>query len=151
MRKCTHCGVLLDECEFNWKIKDVKRSPHCKTCSRAYVKNHYDRNQKYYSNKARRRDLVVRAEYQKYVAEYLRTHFCVDCGESNLLVLEFDHKDRMTKSGEVGEMSRNGLALSKIIEEIGKCEVRCANCHRIKTAHENNSWKLKYAPVAQLD
>ena len=150
-KKCSKCGISYDEGEFNWKIKGVKRSYHCKHCSRAYVKKHYDLNQKYYSDKARKRDLVIRHEYQKYVANYLLYHPCVDCGESNVLVLEFDHIDHDTKISEIGTMARNGLSFQKIINEIDKCQVRCANCHRIKTAYENNSWKLKYAPVAQLD
>ncbi len=150
-KTCSKCGISYDECEFNWKVKDVRRSYHCKYCSRVYVKNHYNLNQKYYSNKARKRDLVIRHEYQEYVANYLFSHPCVNCGESNILVLEFDHIDHDNKISDIGTMSRNGMSLHKIVDEIDKCQILCANCHRIKTAHENNSWKLKYAPVAQLD
>lgn len=150
-KTCSRCGVSYDESEFNWKIKNVRRSYHCKYCSRAYVKSHYDLHHKYYSDKARRRDLVLRHEYHEYVANYLLSHPCIRCGESNILVLEFDHVDHKTKISDIGTMSRRGMPLRKIVEEIDKCQILCANCHRIKTAREIKSWKLKYAPVAQLD
>ena len=71
----------------------------------------------------------------------------MDCNESDILVLEFDHKERKEKSYNVSYLMRRGLSFDKLIEEIKKCDVRCANCHRRKTEKESNSWKLKFAPV----
>lgn len=66
------------------------------------------------------------------------THPCVDCGEKNPIVLEFDHKK--DKVDCVGEIARRNGSLKAVKDEIAKCEVRCANCHRIKTAQSNGSW-----------
>ncbi len=149
LRTCSHCKKSLDESDFNWKIKGVKRSYHCKECSRLYLKSHYAEHTKYYLDKAHKRNIFIRKQSHEYIAEYLLSHPCIDCGELNILVLEFDHKDN--KIDNISTMIRRGMSFDKIIDEIYKCDVRCSNCHSIKTAKENNSWKLKYAPVAQLD
>lgn len=141
---CSKCKRVLDESNFNWKIKNIKLSYHCKDCSREYVKEHYKNNLRYYLDKAKRRRSELAFTYHEYIANYLSTHPCKDCGEKDILVLEFDHKDRETKDFDVSAMSHHGSSAQKMVLEISKCEVRCANCHRRKTAKESNSWKLRY-------
>ena len=63
------------------------------------------------------------------VDAYLRDHPCVDCGESDLRVLEFDHV-RGDKFKSIAQMY--SYCLQRIMTEIAKCDVRCANCHRIR-------------------
>ena len=65
----------------------------------------------------------------------------MDCGESDILVLEFDHTKK-EKDGDISYMVWR-RSLKVIQEEITKCEVRCANCHRRKTHKEKdtNLWK----------
>jgi hypothetical protein len=67
------------------------------------------------------------------VFQYLQEHPCVDCGESDPLVLQFDHV-RGKKTGTIGELIGRTSSWDKIQEEIGKCQVRCANCHARRTA-----------------
>jgi hypothetical protein len=67
------------------------------------------------------------------VISYLQTHPCVDCGETDVVVLEFDHV-RGCKERTISSMLVQGYSFAKILEEIAKCDVRCANCHRRKTA-----------------
>ena len=142
-KECPKCKRKLEENDFNWKSKNIKRAYYCKVCSRAYVQNHYNKNQKYYSDKARKRDLSLKQKYREYTLRYLQLHPCVDCGESNIIVLEFDHINPKTKIDDISNMVKNGMSFSKIIEEIKKCEVRCSNCHKIRTARLNNSWRHK--------
>ena len=148
LRKCSKCLRNLDLSNFNWKIKEVKLQYHCKDCSRKYVKNHYLNNIGYYVLKARRRNNLIREKAYAYLGPYLLSHPCVDCGETDILVLEFDHRDRKMKGGEISHIIAGGASIEKIVNEVSKCDVRCSNCHRRKTERENNSWKLKYAPVA---
>lgn len=63
---------------------------------------------------------------------------CMDCGfNAHPAALEFDHVSG-EKSFDVAEaMVRRGLA--RIMEEIEKCEVVCANCHAIRTAERRSS------------
>jgi len=81
---------------------------------------------------------------KNYVYEYLQNHSCIDCGEINPIVLEFDHIIHDSKNYNICYMVCSKLSLEKLKYEISLCEVRCANCHRIKTAKESNYWILDY-------
>jgi|SRR3712207_5953769 len=73
----------------------------------------------------RRRNLV------QWFAEYKSTLFCVRCGENHPACLEFHHLEGKTgKWDEVSDMVRRLLSKERILAEIAKCEVLCANCHR---------------------
>ena len=74
-----------------------------------------------------------------YIWEYLSNHSCVDCGEPDPLVLEFDHL--YGKEDSVCKMCMNASSIKRIQKEIEKCEIRCANCHRRKTVKNFNHWK----------
>lgn len=148
-RKCSKCLRTLDESEFNWKYKGIKLQYHCKECSRRYIRTHYQNNHSYYIKKAHKRNKRIKEEMIIFIGKYLSTHKCVDCGEKDVLVLEFDHRVRSQKINDVSILVRGRGSLQKVIDEIKKCDVRCANCHRRKTASETNSWRLKFALVAQ--
>ena len=147
-KSCPSCKRDLPFSYFNWKIKNVRLAVHCKECSRAYIREHYKRNRIYYLKKARRRNLEIYMKGHEYLGKYLLSHPCVDCGEKDILVLEFDHKEKSRKDGEISSIIRSTGSIKKLISEVSKCEVRCANCHRRKTARESKSWKLLWAPVA---
>lgn len=74
-------------------------------------------------------------------SEYARG--CVDCGEKDFDVLEFDHV-RGEKSGTVAQFMRSGP--SRLYAEIDKCEVRCANCHRKVTATRRRAHQIDKEP-----
>lgn len=132
MKVCTHCKQSKENSEFGFKYKsrNILKS-HCKTCSRAYIQNHYYNNREYYLLKAKKRNEKIRLVLRRYMWDYLKAHPCVDCGEKDPVVLEFDHfRDKLTAvSGLIRYAS-----LSTLQNEIEKCEIRCANCHRRKTA-----------------
>jgi hypothetical protein len=60
-------------------------------------------------------------------------HGCVDCGEKDLQVLDFDHV-RGVKTKHVSRLIYRAVSFQALYAEIDKCEVRCANCHRRVTA-----------------
>lgn len=68
-----------------------------------------------------------------WVLDYLKSHSCVDCGEKDPVILEFDHV-RGKKDFNISQVLHRGVSLSTIQAEIKKCDVRCANCHRKRTA-----------------
>lgn len=135
MKKCTKCKKEKSVNDFNFKIKAIKlRQYQCKECTRTLVRSHYRRNRNYYLKKAQKHNLVNRLEAQNYIRNYLSRHSCIDCGESDITVLEFDHiKDKFKA---VSSLMRGRYSLHKIQEEIKKCDVRCANCHRKKTSKQ---------------
>src|SRR5262245_53319080 len=70
---------------------------------------------------------------REFIANYLREHPCVDCGETDILVLHFDHC-RGRKVLNISIMVKNQHSLENIKKEITKCDVRCTNCHMRRTA-----------------
>ena len=75
-----------------------------------------------------------------FVREYLLTHPCVDCGASNPIVLEFDHRDPQTKTKGIADLiGLDQASNEKLAIEIAKCDVRCATCHRIRHVMEREN------------
>ena len=81
-------------------------------------------------------------EVKEFIFKYLSLHKCIDCGQTNILVLEFDHKDPKQKSFDLGRAHmKKDLTIKELVKEIAKCVVRCGNCHKIKTQQEQNTWR----------
>tara|TARA_B100000900_G_scaffold406089_1_gene416605 strand:- start:2575 stop:2931 length:357 start_codon:yes stop_codon:yes gene_type:complete len=116
-------------------IKDLDAR---KAYNKAYQKEHYRNNKEYYKSKAKASKLKQRVCNRAFVDRVKRLLGCVDCGESNPVVLEFDHV-RGEKAGNIADMVHRPLCVDAIKEEIRKCEVRCANCHRKKTFERRNA------------
>jgi hypothetical protein len=145
MRKCTRCGVskTLEEFSYRNKAKEV-RSGTCKECCRAQIRQHYQNNTDQYLEKAHRRNAAIRVEARTKLYYYLQEQGCVDCGEKDPVVLELDHRDAADKAGSIADLVGLGWSWPRILEEIKKCDVRCANCHRRRTAKQFG-W-YKYIP-----
>ena len=143
MKTCTKCLKSKDESQFNYKDREKGRlHSQCKICSRENLKNHYERNRAYYLKKAGSRNSAVRQEIQQRLLIYLSAHGCVDCGETDPVVLDFDHSDKDKKVASIADMVKDRQSWSKIELEITKCAVRCANCHRRRTAKQFRWYKL---------
>lgn len=130
-RICSDC-----KCEY----EDYgQRCSLCKPCKRAYDRKYYSnqsvesKSNKQENQNARRR--LVR----QFLWDYLLEHPCITCGEPDPIVLEFDHIDRENKTGNIADLSK--YSLSKVKEEIVKCRVLCANCHRRHTAIQFDWYK----------
>jgi hypothetical protein len=136
MRKCSKCKCSKYASEFFWKVKNKLLQSTCKSCSRERNRKHYQERKDRY--KDRKKKYKIKAK--EIVYEHLKDHPCVDCGEDNIIVLEFDHfRD---KKYNISNLLNGRVGTPRIIlEEIAKCEVRCANCHRKKTAIEQN-WDI---------
>lgn len=78
-----------------------------------------------------------------YIKDYLSKHPCIDCGNSDIRVLEFDHVKGI-KLANISNASRNAWKLDRLKEEINKCEIRCCNCHRIVTIDRRLIKKINY-------
>ncbi len=135
-KKCTGCGVERPIDEFPVKnVKTGRRGTRCRACRSAYGKLHYHKNRDSYCARIRAPRHEQREPYWAWVMNYLKTHPCVDCGEIDRVVLQFDHRDGTDKVDAVGTML-NRASWSTLLNEIAKCDVRCANCHRLRTAEQ---------------
>ena len=105
-----------------------------KEYNQAYQKKHYLENKDYYKAKAKKTKSAQRKWNREFVNRVKKMFGCADCGESNFLVLDFDHI-KGDKVENIANMVHRPYSISMIKKEMRKCEVRCANCHRIKT-HE---------------
>ncbi len=143
MKRCTRCKKekILSSFNFKNKSKNLLQS-HCKECTRFLIKNHYNNNRQYYLVKANKRNSLLRKKLNNYLLQYLLSHPCVDCGINDPTLLEFDHKGTIPKFKAVSQLVRAQFSIEKIRREIDKCEVRCANCHRRKTAIDFKWYKL---------
>jgi hypothetical protein len=103
-----------------------------------YKREHYERNKQRYVDAALARNRKLRLERTEWLLEYFDSHPCVDCGETDPLVLEFDHLH--DKEFQVGSML-SYRRWTAVLAEIDKCEVRCANCHRRITAYRRGTLK----------
>ena len=142
MRVCARCHVSKPLAEF--PIKNASKGSYrsyCRPCNSEYGKEHYRRNVATYVAKSKARAAIDRPRNREFVAEYLSTHPCVDCGESDPIVLEFDHRDPATKREDVGRLIHTST-VGIVRAEIEKCDVRCGNCHRIRTANQFGSYRL---------
>ena len=74
-----------------------------------------------------------RVKVRHLLLEYLGDKKCLDCGENDPVVLDFDHKEPKTKFKSVARMLAGHYSWQSILAEIQKCEIRCANCHRKKS------------------
>lgn len=136
MKRCATCGQLKDETEFNYRYKDRGiRHPTCRECHKTFRKNWYEGSakEKHLEN-VRSRKHEVRDEARQFVFDYLSTHPCTECGESDPLVLEFHHISGKDKA--ISVMVRDGYPITAIQDEIASCVVLCANCHRKITIKE---------------
>lgn len=79
--------------------------------------------------RVRKNSALARQKKRDWIAGYLANHPCVDCGEPDPIVLEFDHV-RGEKRFNIADAVSKGVSLDTMIAEVAKCEVRCANCHR---------------------
>jgi phage FluMu protein Com len=125
-KRCNKCNQDLPRSEFSKHGNGLQSK--CKACNRLYQKAHYRANKADYIAKAAIWMDARLTENAIKVLAYFESHPCVDCGETDPLVLQFDHV-RGKKMHEVSKMWKNGSRWELIAAEMAKCEVRCANCH----------------------
>jgi hypothetical protein len=131
---------------FAWRRKaHGQRDNLCRSCRSEYNREHYLANRQRYVDQARERKQALALERTTYLIEYFRSHPCVDCGETDPVVLEFDHlADKSFNIGQALPYRR----WKAVLDEIAKCEVVCANCHRRRTRRRKGSLRATLTDLA---
>jgi hypothetical protein len=146
VKRCGRCRNERDEADYGIRDKRTGRKHTvCILCRRAYWREYHYRYPAAYHERRRTLLAARRARNRAFVDAYLADHPCVDCGLTDPIVMEFD-RVRGTKEREISLLVRDGATLKRLRAEIDKCAVRCANCHRRKTARD--LWK-RPSPIEQ--
>jgi hypothetical protein len=114
----------------------------CRPCRSAYHHKHYLANKQRYIEQARIRKEGLRLERTIFLIDFFSRNPCIDCGEADPVVLEFDHLDPALKEFNIGQ-ALSHRAWSSIVAEIEKCEVVCSNCHRRRTARRRGAVRVQ--------
>lgn len=143
-KTCTECKISKQLSDFgkDSREKDLLRK-HCKLCNNKHAAEYYSR----VGISGARKNVAQRN--RRFIYEYLQQSKCVDCGEKRWQVLEFDHV-RGKKNRNVSSMITGTWSLASIAAEISKCDVRCANCHRMKTCKDFNFLKADWDNNSQI-
>lgn len=142
-KKCCTCKDDLPISDFH-KRPDTPDGLYggCIKCHREVSKRNYRKYRDKYIALTAKRNAGYKMLSQEFIYQYLKSHPCIDCGESHPVKLQFDHV-RGKKEGTICSMVNvaSTKTLERIKKEISKCEVRCANCHAMKTSIEFN-WQI---------
>ena len=140
---CIDCGEIKDiECFPNrGGAQSHLYKSYCIECGKARNLSYYHNNRDKQLANAKIRNDALREQSRAYVAEYFKNHPCVDCGNADWRVLEFDHV-RGSKLHNICDIMAKPIQL--VIDEIAKCESVCANCHKIRTFTRAGSWRSNY-------
>ena len=141
-RICTNCkeDKVIGEFNKNKSRKDGYNNI-CRVCSNARSKKYYQENKEHHKKVTLNRNKKTIKENQQKMFDYFNNHPCIDCGEIDPIVLEFDHRDDVNKFKGVGAMVCDGYSWTKVKEEIDKCDVRCLHCHRRRTVKQFGWYK----------
>lgn len=124
---CTKCGEDKPITEFNWRDKKKGRKhSNCKSCVSKRDKEKYDTNSER-RKKVRERALVAYKRNREFVQRVKRLSKCSKCSEDRWYCLDFHHCGG--KDLEISDMV-TGFSIERIKNEMRKCEILCANCHR---------------------
>jgi hypothetical protein len=121
---CSICGAPVEP------GGGKKVQAYCKSCMSTYFKGYYGQRKEHYkqiTNKNRRRRQAI---WREYLAQ-LKNRACKDCGKSYpSYCMDFDHLAPETKVADIPIMLSRNASEERILAEIEKTEIVCANCHR---------------------
>ena len=127
-KTCSKCQTTKSASEFNFRNRMLgKRHSYCKECGNNLTHSHYRNNKRQYLDRNVRSYLKRRELVQQ-----IKSRACADCGiQYPYYVMDFDHREGETKEYELHRIDR--MTTRAILREIEKCDVVCANCHRVRT------------------
>ncbi len=152
MKICSKCAEPKDETAF--ALEAGRRRADCKECRKAYLRGYYANNVSYFETYRKTNAAVIsnksvacaqRSRHERYAAiQALKSNPCIACGESfPWHVMDFDHRDPSTKVDQVSTMVKTYVPWSRVLDEIAKCDLLCACCHRLKTYGGSNVYRTR--------
>lgn len=142
--QCTTCGASDQEKVFG---KSGMKRRQCRECINKYAREYFRRNPSKFVQKSRISKTRQRDRLRRLVLEVKTGRACLDC--QIILphyVLDFDHRDGTVKMGNIADLVGKGVTDKVLLDEIAKCDVVCANCHRVRTYNRNNHYQRVAQP-----
>lgn len=139
-KQCGKCGISKPLSFYN---KHSSRwdglTNACRDCHTRRGKDWYNKSAEN-RNKTRYNSLMSHRRLKKEAIEYLGGE-CSDCGfvhvvDINESVFDFHHRDRAEKDFTI--TAARARILETIKDELDKCDLLCANCHRLRHAREQD-------------
>lgn len=139
MNRCCICKKNKDiKCFHKNKQKHNGLSDVCISCAKAIRARSYQKHKTKISQKKK----AFRKQMREYIDQKYKSGPCTDCGNCyHPECMDFDHIDPSQKKDKVSNMISYGT-LEMIEAEIKKCELLCANCHRLRTHYRRLTAKL---------
>lgn len=139
---CNDCKTEKPDEEFVFRNKTKGiRKRRCKACQKLLSRKHYENNKQAYIEKSLRNGRLQRVKNRQFVNE-LKLSPCSQCHRNYPVeAMEFDHLHG--KVSEVSTLVKNGVSINRIKQEIAKCDLVCANCHRIRTYQRRQATRTK--------
>lgn len=132
--RCSCCDLSKPVAAFGTRParqagKDRPVPYYCRPCATAAGRQNYQDNKERYKQKAALRNIQMRERLAQ-----LKSGPCTDCNvQYPPFVMDWDHLDAASKLQNVSYLMRHRVRWEVILEEISKCELVCANCHRART------------------
>lgn len=154
MNICPRCKIehnskfkCCDDCrEYirNWRSKHPRvLTDKQKERQKEISHKHFENNKEYYHQRTHARRRVIR----QFMLDIKSKLGCSRCPERDPVCLNFHHKDPKTKSGQLADAINEGWSKKKILDEIAKCEVLCANCHLKEHEKQRQATFNDIAPI----
>ena len=126
MRICSRCKITKEDFEFSFKNKPLgKLASECKSCHKELRRAYYINN----SDKEKTRTRHVKLLRWDWFKELKSTLICSICNETHVATLHFHHTDQSKKEFTISTAVRTGFGKQRLLDEISKCKILCANCH----------------------
>lgn len=133
MKLCSTCRTLKPLSEFRWRNKSKGiYSSSCRICQQTKAKIKWHSDAEFRDQTMNQRQSRLDRNRQ-FLLDYMSDKACVECGESDVRCLDFDHIKRSDKKNLVTALIRSTYSIETIMDEISKCQILCANCHRKRT------------------
>jgi len=128
MKTCSICKKDLPIENFSFRNKEKQiYSSNCKECQKTFHTNWYEKHKTFRKKQIHDR----RQGIKDLFVEYKLTLECSICSQNHIATLDFHHRDPSEKDYLVSKMWKDGVSFKTIMMEIEKCDILCANCHRI--------------------
>ena len=119
MKTCSTCRRSLPPDEFNRRSRSADGlQAVCRPCNAARARRYYADNLAKHRSAVTAQVAKTRAAHLERIGEYLLAHPCVDCGETDIRVLDFDHRDGADKSAEVMKLAKAAYSWQRVRAEM---------------------------------